>query len=69
MSALSFNHLQVSVDDFQRVQVGYGLQHLPHDIAGVPLRVVPLVQDPVEDLSACSSGQREHLNEERVACR
>lgn len=55
-SALSFIHLQVSVHDFQGVQVRDGLQHLPHDVTGVPLRVVPLVQDPVEHLSACSSG-------------
>jgi len=38
------------VDDLERVQVGDGLQHLPDDVAGVPLRVVALVQDPVEDL-------------------
>lgn len=30
-------YLQISVDDFQRVQVSYGLQHLPHHVAGVPL--------------------------------
>lgn len=36
-------YLKISVDDFQRVQVSHSFQHLPHDIAGVPLRVVPLI--------------------------
>lgn len=43
-------HLEVPVDNLERVQVGDGLQYLPDDVAGVPLRVVALVQDPVEDL-------------------
>ncbi len=36
-------YLKISVDNFQRVQVSDSFQHLPHDIAGVPLRVVPLI--------------------------
>lgn len=55
-------YLKISVDDFQRVQVRYGFQHLPHDVAGVPLRVVPLIQDPVKHLSARRPGETAHPN-------
>lgn len=36
--------------DLQRVQVGHGLQDLPHHVARVSFRVVALVQDPVKHL-------------------
>lgn len=43
----------------QGVEVGDGLQHLAHHVAGVSLRVVALVQDPVKYLSACcTEGKR-----------
>jgi len=46
-------YLQVSVNDVQGVEIGNGLQHLAHHIAGVPFWVVALIQDPVKHLSAC----------------
>lgn len=49
-------YFQISVDNFQGVEVSYSLQHLPHHIAGVPLGVISLVQDPVEHLPACGAG-------------
>lgn len=51
------SYLEVSVDDLQRVQVGHSLQHLPDHVAGVSLRVVALVQDPVKHLSACGAAE------------
>lgn len=51
-------YLKISVDNFQGVEVSYSLQHLPDHIAGVPLGVVSLIQDPVEHLPACSAGER-----------
>lgn len=55
-------YLKISVDNFLRVEVSYSFQHLPHNIAGVPLRVVSLIQDPVKHLSACSAEEMEHPN-------
>lgn len=40
------------MNDLERVQICDSLQHLPDDVAGVLLRVVALVQDPVENLPA-----------------
>lgn len=40
------------MNDLEGMQVCDGLQHLPDDIAGVLLRVVALVQDPVENFPA-----------------
>lgn len=51
-------YLKISVDNFQGVEVSYSLQHLPHHIAGVPLGVVSLIQDPIEHLPACSTEER-----------
>lgn len=48
-------HLEVSVNDVQRVEVGDRLQHLAHHVTGVSLWVVALIQDPVKHLSACCS--------------
>lgn len=45
-------HFQISVDDFQGVEVSDSLQHLPHHVAGVPLGVIALIQDPVKHLPA-----------------
>lgn len=52
-------YLEVSVNNVQGVEVGDSLQHLANDVAGVPLRVVTLIQDPVEHLSACGTGERD----------
>lgn len=49
-------YFKISVDDFEGVEVSYSLQHLPHHIAGVPLGVISLIQDPVEHLPACGTG-------------
>lgn len=51
-------YLQVSVNDVQGVEVGHSLQDLTHHIAGVPLWVVALVQDPIKYLSACGAAER-----------
>lgn len=48
-------YLQVAMDDIEGVQVRHSLQHLPNHVAGVFLRVVSLVQDPVKHLSTCST--------------
>lgn len=48
-------YLQIAVDDVEGVQVRHGLQHLADHVAGVLLRVVALVQDPVKHLSSCSA--------------
>lgn len=39
------------MDNVQGVQVGHSLQDLSHHVAGVLLRVVALVQDPVKHFS------------------
>ena len=43
------------MNDVQRMEVGNGFQDLSHHIAGVPLRVVALVQNPVKHLSPWGS--------------
>ena len=45
-------HLQVPVDYVERVQVGHSFQHLSDYVGGIPLCVVPLIQNPVEYISS-----------------
>lgn len=41
------------MNNLQRVEVSDGFQDLPHHVAGIPLGVIALVQDPVKHFSAC----------------
>lgn len=53
-------YFKISVDNFQGVEVSYGLQHLPHHIACVPLGVIALILDPVKHLPARGTGWRKN---------
>lgn len=49
------------MNDMQGVEVGNSLQHLAHHVAGISLRVVALVQDPIKHLPTCGTmGRTEH---------
>lgn len=58
-AASESGYLEVSVDNVKGVQIGHRLQHLANHVAGVTLRVVTLVQDPVEHLPACGPAQKQ----------
>lgn len=58
-AASESGYLEVSVDNVKGVQISHRLQHLANHVAGVTLRVVTLVQDPVEHLPACGSAQKQ----------
>ena len=55
-------YLQVAVDDVEGVQIRHCLHHLPDHIAGVLLRVVALVQNPVKHLSPCSTASKSDIS-------
>lgn len=57
--SIESHYLEVSVDNVKGVEISHRLQHLANHVTGVTLRVVTLVQDPVEHLSARGSAEKQ----------